>query len=206
MTICALVETAGSACDGRAKSAVPRADKPPTISLRRFVVRSISDGLSLLIALPFQRIKRRFRDCAHMHCACVARARRKCSVLKPAGVLRSANLCSLCDRNVALEKNIFKLAEMLRKDPEKSAQHQLTRRLGLHNVAPAEFQTGEMLFRRGCGRCRLPGACAFFGKAMKIKNSLRSLRNRHRDNRVVRRRGRLYIINKTVKRYKARQG
>jgi large subunit ribosomal protein L36 len=41
---------------------------------------------------------------------------------------------------------------------------------------------------------------------MKIKNSIKSLRNRHRDNRVVRRRGRLYVINKTIKRYKARQG
>jgi large subunit ribosomal protein L36 len=42
--------------------------------------------------------------------------------------------------------------------------------------------------------------------AMKIKNSLRSLRKRHRNNRVVRRRGRLYVINKTNRRYKARQG
>ncbi len=41
---------------------------------------------------------------------------------------------------------------------------------------------------------------------MKVKNSLKSLRNRHRDNRVVRRRGRVYVINKTIKRYKARQG
>jgi large subunit ribosomal protein L36 len=41
---------------------------------------------------------------------------------------------------------------------------------------------------------------------MKVKNSLKSLRNRHRDNRLVRRRGRLYVINKTQKRYKARQG
>jgi large subunit ribosomal protein L36 len=41
---------------------------------------------------------------------------------------------------------------------------------------------------------------------MKIKNSIRTLRLRHRDNQVVRRRGRLYIINKTVRRYKARQG
>ncbi|MGC1584916.1 MAG: ribosomal protein bL36, partial [Rhodomicrobium sp.] len=38
---------------------------------------------------------------------------------------------------------------------------------------------------------------------MKIKNSIKTLRTRHRDNRVVRRRGRLYIINKTVRRYKA---
>jgi large subunit ribosomal protein L36 len=32
------------------------------------------------------------------------------------------------------------------------------------------------------------------------------LRKRHRNNRVVRRRGRLYVINKTSRRFKARQG
>ena len=42
--------------------------------------------------------------------------------------------------------------------------------------------------------------------AMKIKNSLKSLRSRHRNNRIVRRRGRVYIINKTNRRFKARQG
>jgi large subunit ribosomal protein L36 len=41
---------------------------------------------------------------------------------------------------------------------------------------------------------------------MKIRNSLRSLRGRHRNNRLVRRKGRVYIINKTNRRYKARQG
>ncbi|MEJ1160242.1 type B 50S ribosomal protein L36 [Prosthecomicrobium sp. N25] len=41
---------------------------------------------------------------------------------------------------------------------------------------------------------------------MKIKNSLKSLRSRHRDNRLVRRKGRVYIINKTNPRFKARQG
>jgi len=41
---------------------------------------------------------------------------------------------------------------------------------------------------------------------MKIKNSLRSLRARHRDNRLVRRKGRVYVINKTKPRCKARQG
>jgi large subunit ribosomal protein L36 len=41
---------------------------------------------------------------------------------------------------------------------------------------------------------------------MKIRNSLKSLLGRHRDNRLVRRKGRVYIINKTQKRYKARQG
>ncbi|MEM8796951.1 MAG: type B 50S ribosomal protein L36 [Pseudomonadota bacterium] len=41
---------------------------------------------------------------------------------------------------------------------------------------------------------------------MKIKNSLKSLRGRHRENRLVRRRGRLYVINKTNRKFKARQG
>jgi large subunit ribosomal protein L36 len=41
---------------------------------------------------------------------------------------------------------------------------------------------------------------------MKIRNSLKSVRGRHRDNQLVRRKGRVYIINKTQKRYKARQG
>ncbi|MHA1165721.1 MAG: type B 50S ribosomal protein L36 [Alphaproteobacteria bacterium] len=41
---------------------------------------------------------------------------------------------------------------------------------------------------------------------MKVRNSIRSLRRRHRDNQVVRRRGRIYVINKTNRRFKARQG
>lgn len=41
---------------------------------------------------------------------------------------------------------------------------------------------------------------------MKVRNSLKSLRKRHRDNRLVRRRRRLYVINKTNRRFKARQG
>ena len=41
---------------------------------------------------------------------------------------------------------------------------------------------------------------------MKVRNSLRSLKNRHRDCRVVRRKGRVYVINKTHRKFKARQG
>lgn len=41
---------------------------------------------------------------------------------------------------------------------------------------------------------------------MKIVNSLKTLKTRHRDCRVIRRRGRVYVINKTQRRYKARQG
>ncbi len=41
---------------------------------------------------------------------------------------------------------------------------------------------------------------------MKIRNSLKALVARHRDNQMVRRKGRIYVINKTQKRFKARQG
>jgi large subunit ribosomal protein L36 len=41
---------------------------------------------------------------------------------------------------------------------------------------------------------------------MKVRNSLRSLKTRHRDCQIVRRKGRIYVINKTQKKYKARQG
>jgi large subunit ribosomal protein L36 len=43
-------------------------------------------------------------------------------------------------------------------------------------------------------------------RPMKVRNSLKSLRGRHRDNRIVRRKGRVYVINKTQRRFKARQG
>ena len=41
---------------------------------------------------------------------------------------------------------------------------------------------------------------------MKVRNSLRSLKERHKDCQIVRRRGRIYIVNKTNPRFKARQG
>lgn len=43
-------------------------------------------------------------------------------------------------------------------------------------------------------------------KSMKVRNSLKALLKRHRDNKLVRRHGRVYIINKTNPRFKARQG
>lgn len=41
---------------------------------------------------------------------------------------------------------------------------------------------------------------------MKIRNSLRTAKRRHKDCRVVRRKGRVFVINKTNPRYKVRQG
>jgi len=41
---------------------------------------------------------------------------------------------------------------------------------------------------------------------MKVRSSLKSLKTRHRDCKLVRRKGRVYVINKTNPRFKARQG
>jgi len=41
---------------------------------------------------------------------------------------------------------------------------------------------------------------------MKVVNSLKTLKTRDRNNRVIRRRGRVYVINKKNPRMKCRQG
>lgn len=41
---------------------------------------------------------------------------------------------------------------------------------------------------------------------MKVRSSLKSLKSRHKDCKLVRRKGRIYVINKTDPRFKARQG
>lgn len=43
-------------------------------------------------------------------------------------------------------------------------------------------------------------------KIMKVVNSLKSLKTRDRNCKLIRRRGRVYIINKSNPRFKARQG
>jgi large subunit ribosomal protein L36 len=43
-------------------------------------------------------------------------------------------------------------------------------------------------------------------RAMKIANSLKTLKKRDKNCRVVRRKGRVYVINKANPRFKARQG
>lgn len=61
------------------------------------------------------------------------------------------------------------------------------------------------MFRPVFGRPQRP-VLFIQGEEMKIRNSLKALMTRHRANKLVRRRGRVYIINKVDKRYKARQG
>jgi large subunit ribosomal protein L36 len=43
-------------------------------------------------------------------------------------------------------------------------------------------------------------------RTMKIANSLKTLKKRDKNCRIVRRKGRVYVINKTNPRFKARQG
>jgi len=42
--------------------------------------------------------------------------------------------------------------------------------------------------------------------AMKVVNSLKTVKNRDKNCRVIRRKGRVYVINKRNPRFKARQG
>ncbi len=44
------------------------------------------------------------------------------------------------------------------------------------------------------------------GVIMKIVNSLKAIMKRDKNNKMVRRKGRLFVINKKNPRYKARQG
>ena len=60
----------------------------------------------------------------------------------------------------------------------------------------------------GCG-CPVPALKRHFKdrvKTMKVRSSLKSLKGRHRDCKVVRRKGVVYVINKTDPRFKAKQG
>jgi large subunit ribosomal protein L36 len=55
-------------------------------------------------------------------------------------------------------------------------------------------------------RVRWPRARAQRTPAMKVRSSLKSLKGRHRDCKIVRRKGVVYVINKTDPRFKAKQG
>jgi large subunit ribosomal protein L36 len=56
-----------------------------------------------------------------------------------------------------------------------------------------------------CNPDGLPGR-APEDTVMKVRSSLKSLKTRHRDCKLVRRKGRVYVINKTDPRFKAKQG
>ena len=52
----------------------------------------------------------------------------------------------------------------------------------------------------------VPGWIYALDNSMKVVSSIKSAKKRHPDCQVVRRRGKIYVINKTDPRYKARQG
>jgi len=67
--------------------------------------------------------------------------------------------------------------------------------------------------RAGCERLAVDTGASlpyvpgpFRGHVMKIANSLKTLKKRDKNCKIVRRRGRTYVINKTNPRFKARQG
>ena len=55
---------------------------------------------------------------------------------------------------------------------------------------------------------RLEAAPSYFCRdcAMKVVNSLKSAKKRDKNCKIVRRKGRIYVINKSNPRFKARQG
>ena len=74
-------------------------------------------------------------------------------------------------------------------------------------VLPTE--QGQDVDTRGARGYRPPPlspAAGYGTVAMKVLNSLKSAKKRDRACRIVRRRGRVYVINKKNPRYKARQG
>ncbi len=52
----------------------------------------------------------------------------------------------------------------------------------------------------------LRSRCVTYVNKMKVANSLKTLKNRHKACKLVRRKGRVYVINKRVPKFKARQG
>ena len=57
--------------------------------------------------------------------------------------------------------------------------------------------------------CYITGTLDFFvgkGSVMKVRCSLKSAKMRDKDCKVVRRKGRVYVINKRKPKFKARQG
>ena len=70
----------------------------------------------------------------------------------------------------------------------------------LTHASPARICARSVVTRTG------PPARRLEDTVMKVRSSLKSLKTRHRDCKLVRRKGRVYIINKTDPRFKAKQG
>ena len=75
----------------------------------------------------------------------------------------------------------------------------------VHEAIAKALSAGGGVRLEGFGNFGLPGRWSK-GSVMKVRNSLRSLKKRDKDCRVIRRKGRVYVINKKNPRFKARQG
>jgi large subunit ribosomal protein L36 len=72
--------------------------------------------------------------------------------------------------------------------------------------SPIDRPEGDPYFPRRFGIPRLGPGFLFGTAIMKIRSSLKTIKARHKACRVVRRKGRVYVINKTNPRFKARAG
>lgn len=72
--------------------------------------------------------------------------------------------------------------------------------------APLTLPVLKLIPRASHPSAAEPAAFFVEAKTMKVRSSIKSLKGRHRDCKVVRRKGRIYVINKTDPRYKAKQG
>jgi large subunit ribosomal protein L36 len=91
-----------------------------------------------------------------------------------------------------------------------AARPRLARPCDRSAEAPPAQEQGAAPGLTGAGGIPIFRAClairARLELVMKVVNSLKSAKKRHKDSRIVRRKGRVYVINKTNPRFKARQG
>jgi large subunit ribosomal protein L36 len=91
-------------------------------------------------------------------------------------------------------------------NPSSSTRRSLIVECGTGAAAPGSWSVGWAIPVDNPGARTLSTRQSFEEPVMKVRNSLKSLRSRHRNNRLVRRKGRVYVINKIQRRFKARQG
>lgn len=79
--------------------------------------------------------------------------------------------------------------------------------LGMTVEMPGLTGPGPVPIFRAASEFPRPAPGFLFGtRTMKIRSSLKTIKSRHKACRVVRRKGRVYVINKTNPRFKARAG
>jgi large subunit ribosomal protein L36 len=83
---------------------------------------------------------------------------------------------------------------------DQSLRREPDARRDVDSPPPPPYMRALCRNRTGLSRPRLEDV------VMKVRSSLKSLKTRHRDCKLVRRKGVVYVINKTDPRFKAKQG